>query len=67
MFVYHPALWAPLLPGGGELKLLSSFDTPSFFILDGEWIRGRGGIDGRVSINLSLYRPLLYNKIRPMR
>ena len=28
MFVYHPALWAPLLPGGGELKLLSSFDTP---------------------------------------
>ena len=29
MFVYHPALWAPLLPGGGELKLLSSFDTPS--------------------------------------
>ena len=32
MFVYHPALWAPLLPGGGELKLLSSFDTPSFSI-----------------------------------
>ena len=33
MFVYHPALWAPLLPGGGELKLLSSFDTPSIEIL----------------------------------
>ena len=29
MFVYHIALWAPLLPGGGELKVLSSFDTPS--------------------------------------
>ena len=39
MFVYHPALWAPLLPGGGELKLLSSFDT--FFTCISDGLRSR--------------------------
>ena len=25
MLTYHPALWAPLLPEGGEFKILPTF------------------------------------------
>ena len=28
MLTYHPALWAPLLPEGGEFKILPTFSQP---------------------------------------
>ena len=55
MFVYHPARWAPLLPGGGEIKLLSSFDTPScLYLIDGLFIPNRWSVSGDFN-RLSFY------------
>ena len=33
MLTYHPALWAPLLPEGGEFWILLTFQSTSFEIL----------------------------------